>query len=232
MKPLDSENAQDSMELEILYEDNHLLVVNKPAGLLTQPSGTDHMNLEELCKSWIKEKYHKPGAVFLEAIHRLDKPVSGIVVFAKTSKSLSRLQAFVRSKTMQKIYYAIVEGFVKQKEKTLEHYLIHGDYKAHLSTQEKERSKKSRLHYQLVKSLQELSLLEISLETGRYHQIRAQLSAIGHPILGDTKYGSHVNLPSDVIALHHYKLQIPHPTKEIIMKFQAPLPTFWSQWME
>ncbi len=116
----------------LLYEDNHLLVVNKPAGILTQPSGTEQENLEDICKQWIKESYHKPGQVFLEASHRLDKPVSGIVVFARTSKALSRLNAAIREQKFYRVYCTVVEGIPLQTEGVLEHYLIHDTFKAEL----------------------------------------------------------------------------------------------------
>jgi 23S rRNA pseudouridine1911/1915/1917 synthase len=199
--------------IEILFEDNHLLVVNKPAGLLTQPSGTDQDSLEAQAKAYLKEKYNKPGNVFLEAVHRLDKPVSGIVIFAKTSKALSRLNESLRSKQAKKIYRAWVEGIPKQKEATLEHYLQHGDFVASVVSKEHPEAKLARLSYKMLESKENSSLLEITLETGRYHQIRAQLAAIGHPILGDTKYGSKTT--AQEIALTHVRLEIEHPvTKE------------------
>jgi 23S rRNA pseudouridine1911/1915/1917 synthase len=216
-------------EPEILFEDNHLLVVNKPAGLLTQPSGTDQDSLEQRCKALIKQKYQKPGNVFLEAVHRLDKPASGIVVFARTSKALSRLNAAMRAKQSQKIYYALVEGVPQPAESNLEHYLVHNDFIAEVSSVKDPDAKLCKLHYRLLKQYEGISLLEVILETGRYHQIRAQLAAIGHPILGDVKYGSHHPFASDAIALHHISLEIPHPTKETLLQLKAPLPPTWNK---
>lgn len=209
---------------EILYEDNHLLVVNKPSGILTQPSGTQQENLEELCKLWIKEFYQKPGNVFLEAVHRLDKPVSGIVVFARTSKALSRLHSAMREQKLQKVYNAVVEGIPRPSEGILEHYLVHDEYQSLVVTQGTLNAKLCRLHYRLLKHDEKDALMEITLETGRYHQIRAQLSASRHPIVGDFKYKSRESYLPNAIALHHAKLQFPHPTLKKLIDIQAPLP--------
>ena len=204
---------------EVLYEDNHQLVANKSAGVLTQPSGTDQENLEALAKQWIKEKAQKPGNVFLEAVHRLDKPVSGIVLFAKTSKALSRLNEFIRNKQLNKVYLALVEGVPSKKEGTLEHYLIHGEHRSFIASEKDSDAKLAKLHYRIVESKDNQALLEITLETGRYHQIRAQLSAIGCPIIGDHKYGSVQELMDGTIRLHHYRLQVPHPITQAMQTF-------------
>jgi len=214
--------------MDVIFEDNHLLVVNKPAGLLTQPSGTTAKNLEEQAKKWLKDKYHKPGNVFLEAVHRLDKPVSGIVVFAKTSKALSRVNAFMRNKALKKIYYALVEGCPAKSEGVLEHYLIHNDFQAELAPENLPGSKLARLSYRILRKDNAQSLLEVELDTGRYHQIRVQLSAMGHPIVGDVKYGSKSRIPSsgEAIALHHKYLEMPHPVTKEIMLFKAKNPDY------
>lgn len=212
------------MPLEILYEDNHLLVVNKPSGLLTQPSGTQQENLEDLSKAWIKQTYQKPGAVFLEAVHRLDKPVSGIVVFARTSKALSRLNASMRERGFRKIYCAVVEGLIPQDSGILEHYLKHDDYQSLVVKKDISQAKLCRLHYRVLKRSHKHTLLEINLETGRYHQIRAQFSAAGYPIVGDIKYKSSEVYLLDSIALHHSALQFPHPTQGTLIDIQSPLP--------
>lgn len=216
-------------EIDVLYEDNHLLVVNKPAGLLTQPSGTEQDSLERRAKLWIKEKYQKPGNVFLEAVHRLDKPASGIVVFGRTSKALTRLNAAIRDKRTQKIYYALVEGHPPAQEGILEDYIVHDEFHAQVVAKGSPEAKIARLSYKVIKQNKTTTLLEIELETGRYHQIRLQLSAIGCPIVGDLKYGSKRKLGFDAIALHHTRLQIPHPTQNNIMIFEAPLPTNFSE---
>lgn len=212
------------MKLDIIYEDNHQLVLNKPAGLLTQPSGTAQNSLEFEAKNWIKHHFHKPGNVFLEAVHRLDKPVSGIVLFARTSKALSRLQASMRAKESQKLYVAVAEGEFAKPEETLTHYLIHDDFQARIAPDDPS-AKKVVLHYRVLKQSEGQALLEIRLETGRYHQIRAQLSEIGHPIVGDFKYGSSIPYAEEAIALHHYRLQIPHPITALMQTFEAPWPS-------
>lgn len=213
--------------LEILYQDNHLLAVVKPAGLATQPSPTSDASLEKLCKEWIKKETGKPGNVYLHAIHRLDKPVSGIVLFAKSSKALSRLNEAMRMKHMQKTYLALVEGNLPQSEGNLEHYLLHGDHYAHVVPETALGAKSARLRY-VVTASKEInkkvySLVEIKLETGRYHQIRAQMSAIGYPIIGDSKYGSHVSYKEGAIALSHAHFSFPHPTTGEIISLSTSL---------
>lgn len=197
------------MNLDILYEDNHLLAVNKPAGMLTQPTEQDSNALETHTKQWIKEKYQKPGNVFLGVVHRLDKPVSGIVLFAKTSKALSRLNSAMRAREMKKTYRALVEG-VLHEDGTLEHYLSHDDYQA----KEDPAGKLARLSYKIVKAHADSTEVSIELETGRYHQIRAQFAASGHPIIGDIKYGSKRKYKRDAIALCHESLEFIHPVTE------------------
>lgn len=204
--------------IEVVYEDNHLLVLNKPADLLTQPSGTNQPNLEDQAKAYIKEKYNKPGNVFLSAVHRIDKQVSGLVVFAKTSKALSRMNESMRGKEMRKVYWALVDKLPKPSSGTLEHYLIHDEFRAQVSPE----GKLSRLSYKTLDN----GIVEIELETGRYHQIRVQMSAIGSPIVGDAKYGS-VQKFAEGIALHHRQLEIVHPTTSEKMKFEAKLPASW-----
>lgn len=208
--------------LKVIYSDNHVLVVIKDPGISTQPHGRGEESLEERAKEWVKRRYHKPGKVFLHAVHRLDKDVGGLVLFARTSKALSRLQAMMRERTIEKIYYALVEGVPQAKEKTLEHYLVHGHHRAHLSKPQDKEAKKSSLHYRVVKVMQETALLEVKLITGRYHQIRAQLSAIGHPIVGDKKYGSRRPLKSGGIALWHAQLTFEHPVTKETMTFTVP----------
>lgn len=217
-------NMSSNPPFEILFEDNHLLVVNKPAGMLTQPDNTGQDSLEVLAKAWIKERDKKPGNVFLGTVHRLDKPVSGVVLFARTSKALSRLNEAMRNKQSHKTYLATVEGILTPPQGTLEHYLTHDSHQASISHQNNPEAKLARLHYKVVSQQDELTLLEIILETGRYHQIRAQLSAIGHPIVGDGKYGSRKRFREGAIALHHYRLQVPHPITGLLQTFEAPVP--------
>ena len=206
MKPLDNK--------DIIHSDNHILVVNKPPGIATQP------DLEELAKAWVKKKYQKPGNVFLQPIHRLDKSVGGIVLFARTSKALSRLQAFMRERKISKTYHAFVEGHLLKKENTLRHLLIHGDHKAFVNPQGKE----AILHYTVLQEKKDTTLVSIDLATGRYHQIRAQFAAIGHPVLGDKKYGS-TRFFQDGIALCHVKMGFEHPVTRESCTFEV-LPRF------
>lgn len=214
--------------IEVLYVDNHQLVLNKPAGLLTQPSGTDQDSLEILAKQWIKEQYHKPGEVFLHAIHRLDRPVSGIVLFARTSKSLSRLNSAMREKKSKKTYVAVVEGLFSSQTGTLEHFLVHDEHQARIVNATYPEAKIARLHYRVLSSHKNHTVIEIDLETGRYHQIRCQCAAIGHPIIGDQRYGSIVAYKDQAIMLHHTCLQVPHPITGDLQTFQAPVPADWS----
>lgn len=213
---------------EVLYEDNHLLVVVKPAGLLTQPTEHETYSLENLAKAWLKEKYQKPFNVFLGVVHRLDKPASGIVLLAKTSKALSRLNEMIRAKGALKIYYALVEGKPPQESGTLEHYMKHGDHRSFVCHRNDPEAKLARLHYDDVRSNDQTTLLQIILETGRYHQIRTQCAAIGCPIVGDVKYGSRTNLPQGIIALHHHRLEFVHPVTKAHLSFEAPLPPLFS----
>lgn len=182
-----------------MYVDNHLLILEKPAGIATQP------DFHERAKSWLKKAFAKPGDVFLEPIHRLDQPVSGIVLFARTSKALSRLNASMRKGDIQKFYLGWVEGVIQEKG-TLKHYLRHGSHKAEIDPQ----GKLSILHFHRQQVHAECSLVEITLETGRYHQIRKQFSEIGHPICGDVKYGAKKERR---LFLHHHKIIFPHPIK-------------------
>lgn len=207
----------------ILFLDNHLLVAYKPSGMITQPNETDQLSLEEWCKQQVKEKFHKPGAVYLHALHRLDKPVEGLVLFARTSKGLSRLNLSMREKKMSKTYLAKVEGRLTCDEGILEHYLLHGDYKAELSSKQNPQAKVARLRYRVIKKESKFTWLEIDLETGRYHQIRIQFASIGHPIVGDLKYGSKEALAGGAIALQHFRFQFPHPITNEILKFEVPL---------
>lgn len=192
--------------VKILYEDNHLLALDKPAGLLTQPSGTSQPSLEEEAKGYLKERDKKPGNVFLEAVHRLDKKVGGIVLFAKSQKGLARMQEAMRKREVQKTYHAVVHGHLSPANASLRHTLIHEDHLAVVDPEGKE----ALLYYKTLELYKNKSLLEIELVTGRYHQIRVQLSEVGHPIVGDAKYGSCDD--KETIALTHVKMVFVHPT--------------------
>ena len=199
----------------ILYEDNHLLVVSKPAGMLSQKDKTGDDSIIEVLKEYIKQKYNKPGNVFLGSVHRLDRPTSGVMVFARTSKALTRLTKALKAKDFKKKYYAILEGRINSKQGELTHYLIKDTkrnyVKAH--TNLVVNSKKAVLHYKVVSVEHNLTLADIELMTGRPHQIRSQLSKEFYPILGDTKYGSHTSFSDRNFCLHSYFLELTHPVK-------------------
>ncbi len=194
----------------VLFCDNHILVVDKPAMLVTQPTEGHKTSLEDWAKGWIKQKMEKPGAVFLHAVHRLDREVRGIVLFARTSKALTRLNEAMRKGEIHKTYQAILEGVLSESEGRLIHDIEHKDHRASIG--KSTDSKKAVLLFRVLKQFQDTTLVEIELETGRYHQIRAQFSAIGHPILGDKKYGSKRSYDQPGIALCHTQIVFPHPT--------------------
>jgi 23S rRNA pseudouridine1911/1915/1917 synthase len=214
------------MTLAVLYHDNHLLAVDKPAGLFTQESGTGRSSLEEQAREWVRVEKNKPGQVFLHAVHRLDTVVSGVVLFARTSKALSRLNEQMCAGETEKIYQAQTEGLPPQPEGMLCHWLRHGGGRAELARAGAEGgAKRCVLHYRtLERRGLESALLEIRLETGRYHQIRAQLAAMGCPVAGDVKYGARQRLPGEGIALHHFQLTVLHPVTRKPLILQAPLP--------
>jgi 23S rRNA pseudouridine1911/1915/1917 synthase len=207
---------------QILYTDNHLLAINKPGGMLTQASGQHELNLEDWAREWIRVEKNKPGAVFLHAVHRLDRPVSGVVLFARTSKALSRLNESMRNARSGKIYHAWVEGVPEQQKGTCTDYLIHGNHRAELATERESDAKKAVLRYTVLRAKSDQALLEIELITGRYHQIRVQLSGLGCPIKGDSRYGAKKG--DGTIGLHHKQLTIEHPVKHEQLKINAPLP--------
>lgn len=191
------------MKLEVLYEDNHLIAVWKPAGLLTQGDATGDPNLMDEVKTYLKEAYQKPGNVFLGLLHRLDRPVQGVVLFAKTSKGASRLSAQIRERSIKKIYHALVEGTPPQPSGALIHYLVHdkNTNTAHAYDTPRPDAQRAELSYRTLENHDNQTLLEIELGTGRHHQIRAQLAHIGCPIVGDVKYGATNPLPDRSIAL-------------------------------
>jgi 23S rRNA pseudouridine1911/1915/1917 synthase len=210
--------------MEVIFCDNHLLVVFKPSGLSTQPHDGSHSSLLEQAKAWIKKEFQKPGNIFLEAVHRLDKPVSGLVLFARTSKALSRLQELMRQHQIEKTYFAWVEGSLPQEKGTLEHFLVHDEYRARVVLPSHPEGKRAVLHYQLIEHKKGRSLVEILLETGRYHQIRMQFSAIGCPVEGDTKYGSRSSMKDEKISLLGGRLKFPHPVTKNPLCFER-IPT-------
>ncbi|MEK9628155.1 MAG: RluA family pseudouridine synthase [Nitrospinota bacterium] len=215
-------------ELSILYLDNHLIAVCKPPGILTQANDSGSESLMDLVKKWIKDEFNKPGNVFLGLVHRLDRNVSGVVLFARTSKAASRLSQQFREKTTQKIYRAVVEGTPDPKQATLTHHLRK---EKSLKTTVFKRSGKDTQHaeleYKTLENCEDKSLLEIQLHTGRFHQIRAQLSFIGHPIYGDKKYGATTSLPERQIALYAHRLMFKHPVSKEEVCVEASPPSHW-----
>ena len=214
-------------KLQILYNDNHVMVINKINGLLTQDSGTGKVNLEDLARDYIKIEMKKTGNVFLHACHRLDKDVSGIVLFAKTSKALKRLTNKHNQEKMRKIYHAIVNGDIPINSGKLENYILHRNHKSQISCSKNSRAKKAILKFKVLEKMPSRTKLEINLLTGRYHQIRIQLSNFGYPIIGDKKYGSQNSFIG--IGLHHYKFSFYHPVSNEFMTIKAPYPknNYW-----
>lgn len=218
--------------LEVLYEDNHILAVNKPAGLLVHGDETGDTTLADLAKAYIKQKYDKPGNVFVGVVHRLDRPVSGVVLLAKTSKALTRLNELFRSKKTQKTYWAVVQNRPPQERGTLIHWLIKDGTKNLTKAYAKENKsgQRSELHYALLQEQQGKYLLEVTPITGRSHQIRVQLSSMRCAILGDLKYGAAQPLPDKSIALHARQLKFEHPTLKTPITISAlpPQNTTWA----
>lgn len=212
--------------MEVLYEDNHLIIVNKAPGEIVQGDKTGDKPLSELVKQYIKEKYAKPGQVFLGVVHRLDRPVSGIVVFARTSKALARLNAMFRDGNVRKKYHAIVCAPPPQTTDTLTHWLTRNERqnKAYAHEAEVSGSKKAVLDYQLLSSSDRYHLLEVHLHTGRHHQIRCQLATIGCVIKGDLKYGARRSNPDGSISLHARHIEFEHPVSHQTISVDAPYP--------
>lgn len=212
--------------IQILYEDNHIIIVNKRVGDIVQGDKTGDIPLGEIVKNYIQKKYEKPGNVFLGVVHRIDRPTSGIVIFARTSKALERLNEMLREKKIEKTYWAIIKNNPPKESDTLIHFLKKNpkNNKSTTFSSEKEESKKAILHYKLLKKLDKYSLLEINLETGRHHQIRCQLAAIGCPIKGDLKYGFPRSNSDGGIHLHARKIEFTHPVKNEIISLTATLP--------
>lgn len=212
--------------LQILHEDNHIIVVNKRVGDIVQGDKTGDKPLSDVVKEYIKEKYNKPGDVFLGVVHRLDRPTTGIVVFARTSKALTRLNDLFKNRETQKTYWAVVKNKPPKSEDTLVHFLKRNEKnntsKAHIN--EVPESKKASLDYTIIATLNNYFGLEINLHTGRHHQIRAQLSAIGCPIKGDLKYGFDRSNPDGGIHLHARKLKFIHPVSKEPIEIIAPVP--------
>ena len=222
--------------MEVVYEDNHIIVVNKQSGEIVQGDKTGDRPLSDIVKDYIKEKYQKPGAVFLGVVHRLDRPVSGLVVFARTSKALTRLnKMFAEKEQVKKTYWAIVEKRkvegVKWKEdsnewQTAEHWLVRNEKqnKSYAYQTEKPNSKKAILKYRMLAKGDNYDLLEVQLMTGRHHQIRCQLSTLGYPIKGDLKYGAKRSNPDGSISLNAHRIEFIHPVSKEKIALESPLP--------
>lgn len=219
--------ASTKDNLSILFEDNHYIVINKQSGDIVQGDKTGDTPLSDVVKQYIKEKFNKPGNVFLGVVHRLDRPTTGIVVFAKTSKGLERFNKLLRDKKVNKTYWAVVKNRPENLTGTLTGFLKKNP-KNNKSTSYKseiEGSKKAVLHYKIIKSLENYHLLEVDLETGRHHQIRCQLAAIGSPIKGDLKYGFNRSNKDASIHLHARKIEFSHPVSKEIISIVAPTPS-------
>ena len=218
--------------MKVLYEDNHIIIVSKSSSEIVQGDKTGDISLSDMVAAYLKEKYNKPGNVFVGVAHRLDRPVSGVVVFAKTSKALSRLNDMFRLGKVDKRYLAIVKNRPSEIESELVHYLVRNEQKNRSFAYNKEvpGSKKSILKYRLVGSSTNYNLLEIELMTGRHHQIRCQLSKMGMPIKGDLKYGAERSNPDGGISLHAYYIKFEHPVSHNTICVSAPLPNdaLWS----
>ena len=213
--------------MQVLYEDNHIIVVYKQSGEIIQGDKTGDKPLSETIKAWIKEKYAKPGNVFLGVVHRLDRPVSGLVVFAKTSKALSRLNDMFRNGEVKKTYWAMVQTAPDVPEATLTNWLVRNEKqnKSYVCTPSQKRdARKAVLHYRLLAQSENYYLLEIDLQTGRHHQIRCQLAAIGCPIRGDLKYGAGRSNPDGGISLHARRVSFVHPVSKRPINIVAPVP--------
>ncbi len=215
--------------LDVLYEDNHVLAVSKPARLATMGVSDSEPSLLKVAKAWIKDRYAKPGNVYLGVVSRLDAPVTGVVLLARTSKAADRLTRQFRAREVEKVYWAIAEGSVEPAQGRLVHWLMpHGRHRRMLIVgPTMEGAKEATLSYRRLRRLGAHSLLEVRLETGRKHQIRIQLADRGHAILGDRKYGAHVQFPLG-IALHSRRISFQHPVRDERITIEAPVPEVWA----
>lgn len=224
------------MKIQILYEDNHLFIVEKPVNIPVQEDVSKDKDLLTILKEDIKERYNKPGNVYLGLVHRLDRPVGGAIVFAKTSKAASRMANLLRKQEINRTYLAVVRGYVKKERNTLRHHLYKDRKKnvVSVSSPKKNGVKEAILHYEVLGREENLTLLRVTLETGRSHQIRVQLSEIGHPLYGDQKYGKGLNKHGEQIALWSHTLSFVHPVRKTDIHVTS-LPTIdypWSLWIQ
>lgn len=212
--------------MTVVYEDNHIIIVNKTASEIVQGDKTGDTPLSETVKQYLKEKYSKPGNVFIGVAHRLDRPVSGLVVFAKTSKALSRLNEMFKNSEVKKTYWAVVKNLPREEEGELVNYLVRNEKqnKSYAYDKEVPGSKKAILRYRIIGRSQNYYLLEVDLKTGRHHQIRCQLAKMGSPIKGDLKYGSPRSNPDGSICLHARSIRFVHPVSKELIEVEAPVP--------
>ena len=218
---------KEPFKLHVLYEDNHLLAIFKPAGLLVQGDRTRDPTLLEMARTYVAEKYHKPGRVYIGLVHRLDRPVAGVVLFARTSKAASRLCQQIRERRFKKTYWAVIQGHLQPPEGEITGYIARHGRKSFLSSPSRKNARIASLSYKTIEALPGFSLVEIDLKTGRHHQIRVQLAGRGHPIIGDKKYGSSHPMPGKNIALLAKGLTIRHPTKAEEIQIESPIPENW-----
>jgi 23S rRNA pseudouridine1911/1915/1917 synthase len=222
--------------MQVLYEDNHLIAVNKSNSDLVQGDRTGDISLDQEIKQWLKEKYDKPGNVYLGVIHRLDRPVSGVVLFAKTSKALSRMNKIFKEKQVEKTYWAIVKNCPDPHQGSLRHYMVRNTQKNKSFSYDQPRkdSKEAILSYRLIASSDRYYLLEVTLETGRHHQIRSQLSRIGSPIKGDLKYGFDRSNKDGGISLHARKISFVHPVQQqpVTIMANPPGDNLWQYFLQ
>ncbi len=213
--------------MTVVYEDNHIIIVNKTASEIVQGDKTGDTPLSEIVKEYLKEKYQKPGNVFIGVTHRLDRPVSGLVLFAKTSKALSRLNEMFKRGEVKKTYWAVVKNRPAQEEGTLSHWMVRNEKqnKSYAYDKEKPGSKHAILDYRLIAASDNYFLLEVDLKTGRHHQIRCQLAKMGCPIKGDLKYGFARSNPDGSICLHARRISFIHPVSKEQITVEAPLPS-------
>ncbi|KPH72138.1 MULTISPECIES: RluA family pseudouridine synthase [Bacillaceae] len=220
------------MKISILYEDNHLLLVEKPINIPVQADRTGDSDFLSMLKQDLKIRYQKPGNVYLGLVHRLDRPVGGVMVFAKTSKAASRMSDLIRRQAMDRKYLAVVRGVPQKNQAVLEHHLIKNnrENKVYTVTANHKKAKKALLDYRTIAKTEELSLLSVQLHTGRPHQIRVQLSANGTPIYGDQKYGQNINRPGQQIALWAHSLRFEHPVNKEMVEVNCPPPKEQYPW--
>ncbi|WP_062349962.1 RluA family pseudouridine synthase [Bacillus kwashiorkori] len=214
------------MDIPILYEDNHLLIVEKPVNVPVQEDNSKDRDLLTILKADIKDRYQKPGNVYLGLVHRLDRPVGGVMVFAKTSKAASRLSEKIRTGEFERKYLAIVRGRPPQEQGTLKHYLVknHNKNKVFVVSKKDKKAKIAILEYETIQHYEKLSLVSVRLHTGRSHQIRVQFASSGCPLYGDQKYGENINKPGEQIALWSHSIKFEHPTKKEIIEIKSTPP--------